>query len=454
MLFALSIDWFLKWEPIKHIAMSKGKLLFISPSANVLGGVQTWLSYLLPGLCEFGWEVVLGLTKGTFHCPDSYLKSHFYDNVVVIQSKTGSKEGRIRAIEKAIRQTAPDIVVSVNVADVYAAANRLKTRKPSSVKCVATCHGVQKCFFEDYRRFSDSVEAVVSTNRLTQALVKKVSGIDSDRSMYAPYGVELHPESIVGGDSQDLKRSFTIAYVGRFEEKQKRITDLLSILDKIVKDHPKTRVLMAGDGPDRDKVESWLEKTKSDKVTYFGELLHSDLQPKIYDQCDVLLLTSHWETGPIVAWEAMSRGVVLVTSRYIGSQHEGSLFNQSNCLMFEAGDIEQAVAQLNEARNKTLRGSLSSNGYEMVTKNYSRKRSLEIWDDCFHRVMGLPHKTPKSKIDVTRDEGRLTNLFGENLAESIRELSGQRFKNMDAGSEWPHSFGSDDVDISTLLSVV
>ena len=36
-------------------------LAIVAPSAYLLGGVQSWLDYLVPGLEFYGWEITIAL---------------------------------------------------------------------------------------------------------------------------------------------------------------------------------------------------------------------------------------------------------------------------------------------------------------------------------------------------------------------------------------------------------
>ena len=103
-----------------------GDILFIAPSAYPLGGVATWLDYLLPGLRAQGWNATLGLAEGRFHDVDVYLTVHPDDQVVRIPHRTGTQEGRVRQLIRTICAVRPDIVVAVNIADVAPAVDRLR----------------------------------------------------------------------------------------------------------------------------------------------------------------------------------------------------------------------------------------------------------------------------------------------------------------------------------------
>src|SRR6185503_3526342 len=117
---------------------------------------------------------------------------------------------------------------------------------------------------------------------------------------------------------------------------------------------------IAGDGPARNSLlqalQPWIE---SGRVEYLGALAADQIGPQVFANADVFLLTSSWETGPIVIWEAMAAGVAVVSSRYIGSGLEGALQHEGNCLMFPVGDSEAAATQLARTRDVDLRGALT-----------------------------------------------------------------------------------------------
>src|SRR5262245_5653786 len=120
-----------------------------------MGGMQTWLDYLLPGLAAKGWRYVLGMTAGRWHDVATYRRAHHGLETIAIENPTGSHEGRIRAIVQAIRHTGPDLVVGVNIPDCYAAVARLRARGDLATRVAMTIHGIQPDLFEDARRYRD-----------------------------------------------------------------------------------------------------------------------------------------------------------------------------------------------------------------------------------------------------------------------------------------------------------
>src|SRR6516162_8316118 len=301
----------------KFSPVSQGSILIIAPSAYPLGGVATWIDYIVPGLRQRGWHVTLGLTEGLHHNVDTYLNDHPIEGVIRIPNTTGTSEGRVRALCDAIIEVQPDIVSSVNIVDVYRAVNRLKRRRSLSVRGVMTLHGLDGQYFEQIRHEVASLDAVIATNRLACKLATSVGGLEKNRIYYAPYGVHLSDSFVI---TVPIKRHtpIRIGFVGRLEKPQKRVEELLAIVREMDRQNISYQLFIAGAGPE----ESWLRgELKSNvergTVHFLGALSSKEVE-KLYGTIDTLLITSKWETGPIVAWEAMARGVLVVTRAYVG----------------------------------------------------------------------------------------------------------------------------------------
>jgi len=391
---------------------------------------------------------VIGLPNDCANDAKKYLTVHPLDHAEVIEGSTATTEGRIAAIENLIQRVDPVIVVVVNIYDAYQAVNNLRREGRTTARIVTTLHGIQADLLSGIRANIDIIDAVISTNRLTQKLVELHTGIANEQSFYAPYGVPA-----VTSKPKKAEPIFRVAYVGRIEEHQKRIDDLLTIFSRLLVELDNVEILIAGSG--EPKLRSWLkeESRHTSKIKYLGVLDPSLVASEVYTKCDVLLLTSSWETGPIVAWEAMSHGVTFVSSRYVGYLEEASLINQQNCLLFDIGDIDGAVAQILYAQEVHLHNSINRNASTMVETRYSIKKSVEWWADCFGAIIESPSKPYSSSTVYIQDHSRLTQLAksifgfkGIRYAEKFRQI----FISQKMTSAWPHSYSHDEIKLINL----
>jgi glycosyltransferase involved in cell wall biosynthesis len=332
------------------------------------------------------------------------------------------------------------MVAGVNMPDTYAAVERLRAKNKKSPKVVMTIHGIQPDLYEDAKEYSNILDAVICTNRLACKLAEVEAGIKPERVYYAPYGVFI-PETVRPLRANGGK--LRIAYSGRLDHFQKRVLDIPEILLRLKKRGIPFECLIAGGGPaEKEFLKKTEELDLSDSVKFFGSLSYNELTQKVYRETDILLITSFWETGPIVAWEAMVYDVAVVTSRYIGSGLEGSLKDGVNCLMFPVGDTKKAAECIESLGDRNLRNKIVEQGYELIKKRYSHQRSIDYWDEAFQEIISKPSRKSIIKHQSNTPSGRLDSIFGSKFAETVRKSIGRRFVHNNPGGEWPHSYGT------------
>ena len=415
------------------------RVLFVAPSAYPLGGVAVWLNYLVRGLPAFGWEPVVGLVSGRWHDVERYAVSYPLVRWVEVRSPTGSREGRLRALEGVIQEQSPDIVVGVNIADVYQACDRVRQRGVRSFHSVMAMHGIAADLFGDLHRERNRIDAVVGTNQLTCRLCSQMGRISEDRIYYAPYGVDV-PKTGVSLRRSSETGCLRIAYVGRFDNEQKRVELIPDILRSLEGQGVPFRIQVAGGGPQKDDLERWLKPWIADgRVTMLEAIPPEALRERVYSHTDALLVTSSWETGPIVAWEAMASGVVLVTSQYTGSGLEGALHHEENCLMFPVDDAGEAARQLTRLSDHELADRLASQGQRLVKDRYTIDKSVAAWAEALDAIRRRSPREGGISWPKPQAAGRLDRLCGVALAESLRSRIGIAFEHRNAGGEWPHS---------------
>jgi glycosyltransferase involved in cell wall biosynthesis len=410
-------------------------MAFVAPSAYPLGGVADWLDYLLAGLAAQGVTSQLLLVDGSGHDVGRYLKRHPWSSVVGVSNPTGSHEGRVRALKAAIERSQAELVVSVNIVDVYEAIRRLRARLASGGPRVAMAlHGLQGNLLEDIRRHSDVLDGVVATNRLSVAMATKALGHEG-RVHYAPYGVPAGQPSVRSRAPDGVVR---LLYAGRVEQDQKRVLDLPLILKGMRASGCDARLSIAGGGPMAPELRRVFDQHGMTRaVDWLGDLDVSRLAQE-YRSHDALLITSEWETGPIVAWEAMSHGLPIVSSRYIGSGLEGALVDGRTAVLFEIGDIDGAVAAIMRLLDANVRFQVVAGGLALANERFSREASVGAWRRALEAVIDSPRK-PAVAPRLSSPAGRLDRLFGVERAEDLRRLLGIRFVPDSPGAAWPHS---------------
>ncbi len=202
------------------------------------------------------------------------------------------------------------------------------------------------------------------------------------------------------------------------------------------------RLIVAGAGTDERALRSSLERSvPGGELEWKGPLPASAVSDQVYQQADVLLLTSRWETGPIVAWEAMAHGLVVVSSRYVGSGREAVMVHRENSLMFEVGDIEAAVCALTElAEDRGLLSRLSAASRQTIEDRYTTERSIASWDEALRAAAQAPLRALTAPR-LRHEQNRLARRLGPALSERLRGLRRKLPPDRGPGGEWPHTLG-------------
>jgi glycosyltransferase involved in cell wall biosynthesis len=412
------------------------KLLFIAPSAYLLGGVQDWLYSTVIGLRHRGHHVEVGVPNGHFHNGERF-NSQFKDiGATFFRNATGTNEGRIKSLEKYLGERSPDIIVGVNIGNLFEAIER--TRDFQYARFAMTLHAIEANYFYDMKRYKSVIDGVITTNRLSEKMAVSLGTIENNRVYYAPYGID-HKQY---GDKEDSEQEITrIAWVGRLDKKQKRVDDLKDIISHLDKLGVRYQLSIAGDGPARNEVLNDLSLPLSDgKVRFYGKINKEELS-LFYKSNDILLITSEWETGPIVAWEAVSAGLAIVSSKYIGSQAEHTLIDNETALLFNIGDSEGAAKRIASLSDKKIHQRLKVNAQRAVYLKYSNDASLDAWERAFQQIIATERKVKsKTKVQLMNQthNGRLERYIGLKHSEFIRAILPKKMEK-DPGSEWPHS---------------
>ena len=125
-----------------------------------------------------------------------------------------------------------------------------------------------------------------------------------------PNGVEIG--LFASASPADLPEGRRILFVNRLDPR-KGFRVMIAAFARILEDHPQARLIVAGDGPERDAVRS-LAAPVRDRVTMLGTVAHGDLPP-YHAACEVFCAPSVGrESFGIVLVEAMAAGLPVVAT--------------------------------------------------------------------------------------------------------------------------------------------
>ncbi|MET0082767.1 MAG: glycosyltransferase family 4 protein [Sedimenticola sp.] len=148
------------------------------------------------------------------------------------------------------------------------------------------------------------------------------------------------------------------------------------------------RIVFAGDGPEREKVASIIEKHgMTDKAIFLGNVPNPDM-PDIYNAADISVLPSFMEATSITGLESMACGLPLVGTEVGGIP---VLIDEGTTgFLVPPGNPQRLGEQMHTlAQDASLRQSMGSRSREKAVTEFSWKniaaRTAEIYNEAQSR---------------------------------------------------------------------
>lgn len=160
---------------------------------------------------------------------------------------------------------------------------------------------------------------------------------------------------------------FIVGNIGRLT-KQKGMEYFVNAIPAIIKQEPKIRFVIAGNGEEEQKLKELVKKLRiCEYVAFLG--YRNDIQ-NLMIQLDLIVLTSLWEGLPLTPIEAFSVGKTIVATDVDGTGEivqdgvNGILIKAKNCKQ-----IADAVIKL--CKNKELCERLENTAYQTYIKKFT-----------------------------------------------------------------------------------
>lgn len=207
-----------------------------------------------------------------------------------------------------------------------------------------------------------------------------------------PYGVPT-PD----GTANKIPGRLRIGFVGRLAEEQKRISEVTQAFCRVTSELNGVEAIIYGDGPDKQNVIDILANAdESSRVTIAGSIPSEQIQQRLIEECDTVVLLSDYEGLPISLLEAMACGLVPVCLN-IRSGIPELIDNGITGLLVD--DREQsftdAIRRLRDDDDLWKRQSAAAR--ERVRAENSLDAAARLWVTMFNDL----HNTKESRATVT-----------------------------------------------------
>ncbi len=345
------------------------------------GGAERQLLYMLRVLTGQGIEArLLCLTQG------EAFESAVREMGVGIEcvGKSRSRISRFRTIIKAVRSFAPDIVQSTHFYTNLYSAVAAKLAGKRSIGAIRS-----DLTREIPSRFSPGRAQIMLPDLLianTETAVRRaVSFGVSKRRIDVVRNVVEFPVECENSDST-RGRGLLISFVGRLV-KEKRPELFVRMAGKLKErfpgDHLRFRVV--GEGPMRSSLEDLSDSLglSAEEMDFAGEQAN---MLEVYEETDILVLTSDSEGSPNVLLEAMYCGIPVVATR-VGGVVE--ILDGDNGILVEPGSLDELVKGTERLiADDELRELFGQRGETYVRANHSFDYLEGRLQEIYGRLLG------------------------------------------------------------------
>jgi glycosyltransferase involved in cell wall biosynthesis len=172
----------------------------------------------------------------------------------------------------------------------------------------------------------------------------------------------------------------------RLDLRHKAVDLLVRAFSLIAGEFPQLDLLVAGDGPDRERVAEIIRaEGLGARIQMLLTRPHEELWGLYKGATAFIMLSRKGEGLPLVFFEAMAAGVAVIATR-IGGTPE-LVIDGATGLLAEPESAESATAAIRQLLiNAAMRGRLARNGYELVIRRYTWRAAaeqlLEIYQEC------------------------------------------------------------------------
>lgn len=219
-----------------------------------------------------------------------------------------------------------------------------------------------------------------------------------------PTGIEVerfYKEKIEEKEINELKRKynikkndFTLIFVGRIAE-EKNVPYIIEVMKKIGEKRNNIKLLIIGDGPDKEKYEKLVKKINTEKNIIFTGKVSWDKIPVYYNLGNAFISASTTETQGLTIIEAMAASLPALCIN--DESFSGTIVNDLNGYLFNnKEECEKMILKL--ADDKKLTKYLS-NGARTSAEQHSSKYFAEKVLDVYK--IAIKNKKPSYKEKIS-----------------------------------------------------
>lgn len=228
-----------------------------------------------------------------------------------------------------------------------------------------------------WRRWKGVFDEIIPVSRA----VKKMLAADEIASgEVVPNGVPIRPMR------QALDDRPTIAFAGRLV-KEKGVDLLLEAMGQLVRQFPASRLLIAGDGPERLRLEQQIAILGiGNHVEFLGHISREAMEERFAGAWAQVVCSRWAEPFGMVAIEAMMRGIAVIASNSGGLAE--IVEHGKTGLHVQPNDVKSLVDAIGQILSNRARAeALGQSARAVAMERYSESTCLDRFEEIYRRLI-------------------------------------------------------------------
>ncbi len=213
------------------------------------------------------------------------------------------------------------------------------------------------------------------------------------RQVLIPNGQEM--EEIPQLDTRPANQVPVIGFCGRMDAHHKGLDLLLDAFKRLLDSGTSARLLLIGDGKDRQKLQAYCaEQGIADQVVFMGAR-YGEEKFMILHLCDFFIHTSRMEGFPMALLEAAALGLPLITTPATSMNRFLKRYNAG--IAIERLDVDLILEKLQQACSSFDKGQhqeMSANAKRMVIESFDwtdiAEQLLKLYQRCLAPIPNQP----------------------------------------------------------------
>lgn len=231
---------------------------------------------------------------------------------------------------------------------------------------------------EHYNYLSDNSDAIIL---LSKHYITEFQSFNIKRKSLPIYNIP-NPNTYFIPTSEWEDKEKIILFIGRLEQQDKNPLQLIKIWNRLYKNYPDWKLLFVGDGPERNKMQSYIQKKNINNVYFEGN------QKNVIDyyrKASFICLTSNYEGWPMVLIEGMTFGCIPFAFNSFGAITD-IIDENINGHIVTAFNINEYANKLAYLMDNQIKRKQMSHKAQLKVKEFNANNIIIKWEEVINSL--------------------------------------------------------------------